>query len=116
MKNRVNDVGDDWFYDDHDPDPHYCSNQDPNEIDFHQFDESEYEEGMLESEWIEKLQQMHDEAEEARLEEEEDERRSEAAKRAAETRKKNKWAKEDEERRMRKHRKFRSIDDPWKKS
>lgn len=105
---RLNDVGDDWFYDDYGDDHKMPLTNIPED----DHEASEYEDGMLESEWLERLAKLAQEAEEDRREEEEEEKRSIAARKAAETRKLNQWKKEDEERRLRRTRKFRSIDDP----
>jgi hypothetical protein len=99
----MNDMGDDWFYDDHDDPP------------LEQSADQGYDDGpdmsLMEFEWKEELEKTHKEYQEDRRRERKAKKRREAARKAAETRKLAQWAKQDEERRLRRTRRYRSIDD-----
>lgn len=71
------------------------------------------DDGMMDFEWAEELGKIHEEAQRQREEDRLAEARHKAAMKAAATRKKNEWARQDAEKKARRGKQFRSIDDQW---
>lgn len=98
----MNDVGDDWFYDDND-DQGIPLHEEP--------DDSIME--LMEFEWKEELGELHRDFLDESRRQRKAAKTAEARHKTAEARKLQQWAKEDEERRLRRGRYYRSIDDKW---
>jgi peptidoglycan hydrolase CwlO-like protein len=71
------------------------------------------DDGMMDFEWMDELAKIHAECEQERAEREQAEKKRQAALKAAATRRKNEWAKQDAEKKARRGKQFRSIDDQW---